>query len=108
MHPVAEMTQFEDMVSRRPEYIYKYRHAFGYHPFHGFSMIYAAGITLKHCSAIFVPGARHPGNARAMGTIPTHNFDEALKGTERYVGKNPNIMVLQDYLTQVPAHLFVK
>lgn len=103
---VKDLIQFEEMVSNREEYIYKYRYGYAYHPFHGFSMMYMGEVASHYTSAIYMPGARKPGYARSMGIIPTKTFDEALKDAERFVGKNPRIMVLPGYLKMVPPHLF--
>lgn len=101
----AEATRFEDEISHDPEDIYKYRYAYAYHPFHALSMVSMGGIALKQTSAIFIPGARKPGYARAMGCIPTNTFSEALKRAEKYVGKNPRILVLPEFFLKVAVHL---
>jgi len=103
---MEELTAYEDEVSTRPEYVQKYRHAYAYHPFHAFSMLYMGGIAWRHASAIFMPGAKDPGLARGMGFIPTRTFAEALKAAEKHVGKNPRILALPEYLVRVPAHLW--
>lgn len=101
----AEAVRFEDEIAHDPEYIYKYRYAYGYHPFHALSMVSMGGVALKHTSAIFIPGARKPGYARAMGCIPTNTFAEALKQAEKYVGKNPRLLVLPESFLKVSVHL---
>lgn len=100
-----EITRYEEAISNRPDYIYKYRYCFGYHPFHAFSMVYMGGLALRYASAIIIPGARNPGLVRSMGCIPTRTFDEALEVARKHVGANPRILVLPEYLTKVPAHL---
>lgn len=104
----AEITRFEDEVSNKPEYIYKYRFAYGYHPFHAFSMVTCGTIALKHTSAVFMPGAGKPGYARGMGCIPTNTFEDALRATEKFVGKNPKILVLPECFVKPGFHLFRK
>ena len=101
----SEMSQFEEEVTTRSDYVYKYRHAFAYHPFHPFSMVYMGGLAAKHASAIFIVGAKEPGYARAMGCIPARTFAEAMQGAEKYVGKNPRLLALPEYLTKAPVHL---
>ena len=105
-HTPADMVAFEEDVATRPEYIEKFRFAHAYHPFHAFSMLYMGGLAWQKTSAMFMPGAQEPGVARGMGFIPTKTFDEALKGAEKYVGKNPRILALPEYLVRVPAHLW--
>ncbi len=101
----SEMRRFEEEVSTRPEYVNAYRHAFAYHPFHAFSMVYMGGLALRHTSAVFIVGAKQPAYAEAMGGIPATSFDEALRRAEKYVGRNPRILVLPGYLTKAPIHL---
>jgi nickel-dependent lactate racemase len=101
-----DLVSFEEEISARPEYVRKYRDENAYHPFHAFSMLYMGGLATRHASAVFVPGAKDPGLARGMGLIPTRTFDEALRAAERYVGRNPRILALPEYLVKVPAHLW--
>jgi len=102
----AEITRFEDEICNRPEYIYKYRFAYAYGAYHAFSMVACGTIALKHTSAIFIPGARKPGYARGMGCIPTNTFKDALREAEKYVGKNPRILVLPGCFVKPGFHLF--
>ncbi len=104
----AEITRFEDEVSNKPEYIYKYRFAYSYGAYHAFSMVTCGTIALKHTSAIFIPGARKPGYARGMGCIPTNTFKDALRETEKYIGKNPRILMLPGCFVKPGFHLFRK
>ncbi|MGI9862367.1 lactate racemase domain-containing protein [Moorella naiadis] len=101
----AEAVRFEDEIAHDPEDIFKYRYAYAYHPFHALSMVSMGGVALKHTSAVFIPGARKPGYARAMGCIPTNTFADALKQAEKYVGKNPRILVLPESFLKVSVHL---
>lgn len=102
---LTEATRFEDEIAHDPAYIYKYRYAYAYHPFHALSMVSMGGVALVRTSAVFVPGARKPGYARSMGCIPTGTFSGALKAAEKYVGKNPRILVLPESFLKVSVHL---
>lgn len=104
----AEAVRLEEEVANDPEDIYKYRYAYGYHPFHALSMVSCGTIAPKHASAIYIPGAKHPGYARGMGCKPTNTFEEALKDAEKHVGKNPRILVLPECFKKVSVHLFRK
>jgi len=104
----TEVIRFEDEFANNPEYIYKYRFAYGYHPFHAFSMVYCGAIALKHTRAIFIAGARAPKYARGMGCIPTNTFEDALKEAKKFVGKDPKILVLPGCFTKPAFHLFKK
>ena len=93
---VDEMTHYEDDMANRPGYVHKFRHAFGYHPFHAFSMLYMGGIALDYARAVYVAGAKSPGFARGMGCIPTKTFDEAVQHAARHVGKNPKMLIIPE------------
>ncbi|MDI6870147.1 MAG: lactate racemase domain-containing protein [Bacillota bacterium] len=101
----SEATRFEDEIANDPQDVYKYRYAYAYHPFHALSMVSMGGVALNHTSAIFIAGAREPGYARGMGCIPTNNAQTALKLAEKYVGKNPRILVLPQTFLKVAHHL---
>jgi hypothetical protein len=104
----ADIHMIEEEVCTNPEFIYKYRFAYGYGPFHPFSMVSCGAIALKHTSAIFIVGARKPEYAIAMGCKPTKDFEEALREAKRYVGENPNILVLPECFLKPGFHLFKK
>ena len=67
------------LLATDPEWVDRYRHHFGYHPFHAFSMIYVGGIARDHSSAVYIAGARRPDLARAMGARTTATVEEALR-----------------------------
>ncbi|SKA39367.1 lactate racemase domain-containing protein [Consotaella salsifontis] len=79
-------------ISQDPGYIYKYRTAFTYHPFHAMSMISGGSVPANRTSAVFIVGAKAPRYARGMGFKPVSTFEEALRQAERYVGKNPRVL----------------
>lgn len=100
----ADMGKYEDEFCADPEYVYKYRFASGYHPFHAFSMIYMGGLARELASAVFVAGAREPGYARGMGAITTSSVEEALREAHRFVGDDPKVLVVPE-LSKPAYHL---
>lgn len=102
----ADIFQFEDELARDPDAIFKYRHNYAFHPAHALSMISMGAITHQRASAVFIPGARKPGYARGLGCIPTKSFEDALARAERYVGRNPRILVVPEAFRQVGVHLY--
>lgn len=102
-HPF-EMQQFEDDLANRPDYIHKFRHAYGYHPFHAFSMLYMGGIALSRSRAIYIVGAKSPGHARGMGCIPVRTFDDALRQLNRFADEEPRLLVVPE-LSKPQVHL---
>jgi len=104
----ADVTIFEEEICENPDLIYKYRFAYGYGPFHPFSMVYCGTIALKHTSRIFIVGAREPKYARAMGCKPIKTFEEALREAEKHVGRDPNILVLPECFLKPGFNLYKK
>lgn len=104
-HELTDVVQFEEEMSTRADYIHKYRFEYGYHPFHAFSMVSMAGVARKYTQAIYLASAKEPKYARGMGAIPTKTFDDALKQAEKYVGKNPRILVIPEAFTRTAVHM---
>jgi nickel-dependent lactate racemase len=102
----AHIFDFEDELANDPDGIYKYRFAHAYHPGHPLSMISMGAIAHQRANAVFIPGARQPGYARGMGCIPTSTFAEALARAERYVGKQPRVLVMPEAFRSVGVHLY--
>ncbi|GAA4672807.1 lactate racemase domain-containing protein [Nocardioides nanhaiensis] len=102
-HP-ADMAAHQEAMATDPEWVYQYRHQFGYHPFHAFSMIYMGGIAREHSSAIYVAGARNPGLARGMGARTTATVEEALAETTAILGHTPRVLAVPR-LSQPAFHL---
>lgn len=102
-HP-ADMVAHQEELATDPEWVYRYRHHYGYHPFHAFSMIYVGGIAREHSSQFFVAGAQRPDLARAMGARTTATVEEALRETAAVLGREPRVIVVPA-LSQPAFHL---
>jgi nickel-dependent lactate racemase len=92
-HP-ADMRERQEELATDPEWIYRYRHHYGYHPFHAFSMIYMGGIAREHSAAVYVAGARRPGLARGMGARTTATVEEALAEATAILGRTPRVLAV--------------
>lgn len=103
-HHPADMRAVEEDISTDPEWIYRYRHHYGYHPFHAFSMIYMGGIAREYSAAVYVAGAKRPGLARAMGARTTATVEEALRETTAVLGRAPRVLVVPE-LSKPAFHL---
>ncbi len=101
----ADIFDYEAELAYDPDAIFKYRFHYAYHPGHPLSMISMGAIAHQQCRAVFIPGAQKPGYARGMGCIPTKDFSEALRQAQRYVGKNPRILVVPEAFRSVGVHL---
>lgn len=104
----ADIFDHQDDLASDPDAIFRYRFDYAYHPGHALSMVSMGAIAHQRTSAILVPGAKSPGHARGMGCIPTKTFDEALRYAERYVGKNPRILLTPDAFRFAGVHLQLK
>ena len=79
-------------LAHDPGYIYKYRTAFTYHPFHAMSMISGGSVPLNRTAAVIIVGAKAPRYARGMGFRTASTFEEAMRQAERLVGRAPRIL----------------
>ncbi len=105
---LTDLEKYGEYMSNKQDYIDKYRFAYGFHPYHAFSMISCGHIADMNCSAIYIVGAYQPGYARGMGMKTKATFEEALKDAGRYVGKNPNILALPKTFKTAAVHLGMK
>ncbi len=101
----ADIFQFEDELANDPDAIHRYRFNYTYHPGHPLSMISMGAVAHQRTSAVLIPGALKPRYARGMGCIPTKTFDDALTRAQRFVGKNPRILVIPEAFRHVGVHL---
>ncbi len=105
---LPEVEKFANDLVKNPEYIRKYREEYGYHPYHGFSMISCAHIAEKNLSAIYIVGAKQPGIARGMGMKTRATVEEALQDAVKYVGHKPNILAMPKAFKTAAVHLCMK
>ncbi len=105
---LPDIEKYGQYLSTRKEYTDQYRFKYGYHPFHAFSMISCGHLAEKHCSAIYIVGARETGLARSMGMKTRATFEEALEDSRKYTGANPNILALPKAFTTASVHLCMK
>jgi lactate racemase len=90
------------------EYIDKYRFNYGFHPYHGFSMISCGHIAEMESAAVYIVGAYEPGYARGMGMKTRATFADALKDAQKYTGPSPRILALPKAFTCASVHLMMK
>lgn len=102
-HP-ADMRAHEELLATDPDWIARYRHHFGYHPFHAFSMVYMGGIAREHSAAVFVAGAAKPGLARGMGARTSATVEDALAEATALLGRTPRVLAVPQ-LSKPAFHL---
>jgi len=87
-HEIQDL--FEEDFLHRPEYIYKYRFCYGFHPIHGIMATYPLK-RLKHASRIFVAGALEPKLIEHLGFEPAATVEDALKRAVAFHGADAPI-----------------
>lgn len=105
---LSDIAMYGEYLSRKQEYIAKYRWGYGFHPFHVFSMISCGHVAEMNTSAIYIVGAYEPGYARGMGMKTRATFTDAFKDAEKYVGKKPRILALPKTFRTAGVHLMMK
>ncbi len=86
---------FEEDFAHRPEYIYKYRYCYAYHPVHVLFILYNYYITNEYIGKVFVAGANDPWVVRHMGFEPTKTVQEAISRAEELHGKDCSISYMR-------------
>ncbi len=86
---------FEDDFAHRPEYLYRYRHCYGFHPMHGLMTTYPLK-RLRHAANVIVAGAENPADInRALGFDTAETVEEAVAKAKEYQGKDASIVFVK-------------
>jgi hypothetical protein len=88
---------FEEDFSHRPEYIYKYRFCYGFHPMHGILATYPLK-RLRHAGRVFVAGAERPDLVTHLGFEPVDTVESAIAQAEKIHGKDAPIVFVRNPL----------
>lgn len=88
---------FEEDFAHRPEYIYKYRFGYGFHPIHGIMATYPL-TRLKHAARVFVAGATNPSLVSHLGFLPEETVESAISQAEKIHGKDASIVFIRNPL----------
>jgi len=94
-HEIQDL--FEEDFAHRPEYIYKYRFCYGFHPIHGLMATYPLK-RLKHAARIFVAGALEPSLASHLGFEPKDTVESAIAQAEAIHGRDASIIFIRNPL----------
>jgi hypothetical protein len=82
---------YEEDFAHRPDYLYKYRFCYGFHPMHGLMTTYPLR-RLRHTSRVFVAGADSPSLAEHLEFEPTRTVEEAVDRALQIHGKDASIV----------------
>jgi hypothetical protein len=85
---------FEEDFAHRPDYIYKYRYCYGFHPTHGLMTTYPLK-RLRHANKVFVAGAESPALIEHLGFEPTVTIEDAIQKALGIHGKDASIAFVQ-------------
>lgn len=105
---LPDLDRYAEEFCSNQEFIRRYRFAYGYHPYHAFSMVSCGHIAEQHAAAIYLVGAQQPWYARAMGMKTRSTVEAALKDASKIVGDEPRILALPRAFTTAPVHLMLK
>lgn len=86
---------FEEDFAHRPDYIYKYRYCYGFHPMHGLMTTYPLK-RLRHAENVIVAGAENPSDIRrALGFDTDGSVKEAVAKAIEYQGKDASMVFVK-------------
>ncbi|MBI2891732.1 MAG: DUF2088 domain-containing protein [Nitrospirae bacterium] len=85
---------FEEDFANRPDYLYKYRFCYSFHPTHGLMASYPLR-RLKHIGQVIVAGPKDPALIRHAGFVPTATVEEAIATAEARHGRDCSIALIQ-------------
>jgi hypothetical protein len=85
---------YEEDFAHRPDYIYKYRFCYGFHPMHGLMTTYPLK-RLRHANKVFVAGAESPGLIAHLGFEPTVTIEDAIQKARAIHGRDASIAFVQ-------------
>jgi hypothetical protein len=86
---------FEEDFAHRPDYIYKYRYCYGFHPVHGLMTTYPLK-RLRHASNVIVAGAENPSDIqRALGFDTAKTVEEAIAKAKEHQGQDASVVFVK-------------
>jgi hypothetical protein len=85
---------YEEDFAHRPDYIYKYRYCYGFHPMHGLMTTYPLK-RLRHANKVFVAGAESPALIEHLGFEPTVTIEDAIQKALAIHGRDASIAFVQ-------------
>ena len=94
-HEIRDL--FEEDFAHRPEYIYKYRFCYGFHPIHGILATYPLK-RLRHAGRVFVAGAETPSLVAHLGLEPKETVESAIAQAEEIHGQDASIVFIRNPL----------
>lgn len=88
--PYEIVDLFEEDFAHRPEYIYKYRYCYGFHPMHGIMVTHPLK-RLRHAGHVIVAGAENPSLVSHVGFEPAQTVEMAIDMARERHGKDASV-----------------
>lgn len=82
---------YAEDFAHRPEYVHKYRYAYGFHGVHPLILWGQGAFPLRYLSRVFLAGAKDFEAARRVGFEPFATIEEAITEAESSLGKDCSI-----------------
>ena len=82
---------YAEDFAHRPEYVHKYRYAYGFHGSHPLILWGQGSFPLKHMGRAFLAGAEDPEAARRVGFEPFPTVEAAVAEAEACLGKDCSV-----------------
>jgi hypothetical protein len=83
---------YAEDFAHRPEYVHKYRYAYGFHGSHPLILWGQGAFAFNHLSRIFLAGAQDREAARRIGFEPFNKVEEAIAEAESTLGTDCSIV----------------
>lgn len=94
---------YAEDFAHRPEYVHKYRYAYGFHGVHPLILWGQGVFALRHLSRLFLAGVQDVEAARRIGFEPFTTVEEAIAEAEAILGKDCTISYLPMPPMFIPA-----
>ncbi len=88
--PYEIVDLFEEDFAHRPEYIYKYRHCYGFHPMHGIMVTHPLK-RLRHAGHVMVAGAENPSLVSHIGFEYARTVEMAIDMARERHGRDASV-----------------
>ena len=93
--PYKIVDLFEADFAHRPDYLYKYRYCYGFHPIHGLMTTYPLK-RLRHAARVIVAGAANPAAInQSLGFETTGSVEAAIERAQDYHGKDASMVFVK-------------
>ncbi|MGD9867040.1 MAG: lactate racemase domain-containing protein [Hyphomicrobiales bacterium] len=105
---IRDLSAYEESFLHRQDLIHAYRHDYGYHPLHGFWLMYECRYAYERASRILMAGKVSPLEMRRLNVTPVPTVEEALASAMTTVRKKPSIVVIPDFWSGLRAQFRVE